>query len=103
MGAPFLPGKGVASKLWLLKDGAQQVLATVLLHVVKASGPVDIQASLDPLVDRGSGVVDMASADPLHVFDLNRLVDGAVIAGLSTSLGKEDYLKKCMEYARSKC
>lgn len=85
-----LPGKGVASKLWLLKDGTQEMLATVLLHIVKASGPVDIQAGLDPFVHRGGGVVDMASADPLYVLDLDRFIDCAIIAGLPTAFGEQD-------------
>lgn len=66
------------------------MLATVLLHIVKASGPVDIQAGLDPFVHRGGGVVDMAGADPLHVLDLDRLVDRAIVAGLSAAFGEQD-------------
>lgn len=66
------------------------MLSTVLLHMVEATGPVDLQSGLDTFFDWGGGVVDMAGADTLHIPDLDRFVQRAVVARLSTTLWEQD-------------
>jgi hypothetical protein len=75
----------------LLKDGADKVLSAVLLHVVESALPVNLQTSLDTLLDRGSGMMNMACADTLDILDLNARVNCTIVARLSASLWEQDY------------
>lgn len=86
-----LPCEGVAAILGLLKEGTDKVLSTVLLHMVKPTLPVNLQTGLNSLLDRGCGMVDMTCSYTLHILDLDALVDGAIVAGLSASLWEQDY------------
>lgn len=73
------------------------MLSAVLLHMIESSVPVDFETSLDSLFHGCAGVVDVAGADSLHILDLDRFVDGAIIAWLSTSLREENYSRKQKE------
>lgn len=66
------------------------MLAAVLLHVIEASLPIDIESDTGALLDRCSGVVDVARAYSLDILDVDGFVDSAVIAWLTAALREKD-------------
>ena len=87
-----IPGKGKA--LELIKESTDEMLSTVLLHMVESTVPVNFKTSLDSLLDWGAGVVDMAGTDPLDVLDIDRFIDGTIVARLSSTFGEEATLSQ---------
>ena len=72
----------------VLRDGREQMLARVLLHVVEAAVPVEPHTDGPRRHGRGDVVPDLA-ARLLHVENLDP-VQEAVIRGLSPAFGKEN-------------
>lgn len=67
------------------------MLSAVLLHMVKSALPVHFQTSLNAFFNGCSGMVNMAGANSLNILDLDRLVQCAIITGLSAAFREEDY------------
>ena len=79
------------SPMFPLQDGADQVLARVLLHVVPPSSPVQLLSAptARPPVHCRADQVDSLAASPRHG-DHRHRVDGASVTVLASALRKED-------------
>lgn len=70
------------------------MLATVLLHMVEAPLPVDFEINTGAFLNWGGGMVDVTDAYSLDVLDLDGVVDGTVVAWLTTTLGEKDWFER---------